>query len=343
MKIIKYIFCITLLMAFCIEFFSIIAVKNNLLIFNKSPSYEIHQENKGLQWRVFDKEIGPWHKTFSKDRHIRRCFNVNYQSNNIGARDDVNYDSNYFNEAAILVGDSFAEGFGVNLEDTFAKIVQKLSNKKIINLGAGGSNPANNLKRFEKFTKNENYAEIIYFLLPENDFMSAEDDILLNNMLYKQDKISKKNNKRSFKENLVLYGSTYFYSYNLLRTVKFLIYEGNSFYTNNSYQFNNKKAIDQTLNDVFNLLSIKEKKKTLIIIPTRGDMTYQKHKAKNSYKELYWYKKLSNRSKNNNVKLIDLMDFSNLGIQYRYFHDCDPHWNKYGNEFAAKIYLESLK
>ena len=138
----------SILIGLFVEFLSIIAVKNNLLIFNNSPPYAIHKKNKGEQWRLFDKEIGPWHKPMSKDRHIRRCFDVNYQSNNIGARDNMDYDKVYFNKSTILLGDSFAEGFGVNLEETFAKIIEKSTKKKIINLGVAGSNTSNNLKRF---------------------------------------------------------------------------------------------------------------------------------------------------------------------------------------------------
>tara|TARA_B110000037_G_scaffold25201_1_gene29509 strand:- start:1487 stop:2518 length:1032 start_codon:yes stop_codon:yes gene_type:complete len=343
MKIIKNLLYMSILIGLFVEFLSIIAVKNNLLIFNNSPPYAIHKKNKGEQWRLFDKEIGPWHKPMSKDRHIRRCFDVNYQSNNIGARDNMDYDKVYFNKSTILLGDSFAEGFGVNLEETFAKIIEKSTNKKIINLGVAGSNTSNNLKRFIKFTKNKNYAEIIYFLLPENDFIDDKIDLELNEGLKKKDKILKENYKKNFKEIMILYGSSYFYSYNLLRTIKFFIYEGSDYYHDNSFHYKNKKAINKILDNVFEVLSIEEKEKTLIIIPSRGDMTYQKNNTEKNYKQLYWYNEIYKRSKNNNVKLIDLMDFANLDIQYKYFLDCDPHWNKYGNEFAAKIYLENIK
>ena len=41
----------------------------------------------------------------------------------------------------------------------------------------------------------------------------------------------------------------------------------------------------------------------------------------------------------NNSVLIDLMDFVNFKEKPFYFHSCDGHWSKYGNEFAAKIFL----
>lgn len=340
-KIIKILYLFFFLF-FLIELFSFISVKNKLLIFNEAPSYNIKKHTSGHKWRTYNNDIGPWHKISASDRHIRRCFDVTYKSNNIGARDDVDYDISYFDDAIILVGDSFAEGFGVNLENTFAKIISKSTNKKVINLGAGGSNTKNNFKRFEKFAKNKNYSEIIYFLLPENDFISIKEDNEINEALYQQNNITKENTKKSIKQNLIIFSNAYLYSYNLLRTMKYIFYKGNDYYKNNSYQFKDKATIDKILIDVFKVLSTENKRKTLIIIPTRGDILNFKQNNERNYKELYWYKKFLKISKKYNVNLIDLMDFKNTKKEYTYYHNCDPHWNKNGNKFAAQIYLNNL-
>jgi hypothetical protein len=340
-KIKKFLYFICFFI-FLIELFSIISVKNKLLIFNQPPSYNIKKHTDGYTWRTYNNEIGPWHKISSSDRHIRRCFDVTYKSNNIGARDNIDYSVDYFDNAIILVGDSFAEGFGVNLENTFAKIISKSTGKNVVNLGAGGSNTKNNFKRFEKFTTNKNYSEIIYFLLPENDFISTEDDNEINNALYQQNYITKKNNKKKIKQNLIIFSNAYLYSYNLLRTIKYIFFKGNDYYKNNSYQFKDKEIIDQISIDIFKVLSIENKMKTLVIIPTRGDILNYKINKEQNYKNLYWYKKLLKNSEKYNVNLIDLMDFKDMKKEYSYYHNCDPHWNENGNKFAAQIYLDNL-
>ena len=43
----------------------------------------------------------------------------------------------------MLIGDSFAEGYGVEIDEIFAKIVEKKIDKKVLNFGVSGSNLEN--------------------------------------------------------------------------------------------------------------------------------------------------------------------------------------------------------
>jgi len=89
--------------------------------------------------------------------------------------------------------------------------------------------------------------------------------------------------------------------------------------------------IEKTLN--------KEKiDKTLIVIPTRKD--FQFHGYNKKYKNLFWYEELLKLTAKHNITLIDLYDHFEIKNQYKYYHECDGHWNSYGHLNAAKIYLE---
>ena len=46
---------------------------------------------QGNKWRVENTPWGAWHKPNFKDQHSTECFDTNYQSNNLGARDNENY------------------------------------------------------------------------------------------------------------------------------------------------------------------------------------------------------------------------------------------------------------
>ena len=87
---------------FLVEILSLIATKFNLLIVNKEPNYFYASGNK---WRIETKPWGAWHKPNFKDRHTKECFDVEYQSNNLGARDDEPYDNNLPKDSIILIGD----------------------------------------------------------------------------------------------------------------------------------------------------------------------------------------------------------------------------------------------
>ena len=72
-----------------IEIFSIAASKLNLLHFNYDPDYI---KSYGNNWRTEKEPWGSWHKPNYQDRQTSDCFDVIYESNNIGARDNKNYD-----------------------------------------------------------------------------------------------------------------------------------------------------------------------------------------------------------------------------------------------------------
>ena len=119
-------------------------------------------------------------------------------------------------------------------------------------------------------------------------------------------------------------------------TVKFLFMNKDKSFDNWSYNYKNKNNIDYTFEKIIDILQLDVSKKTLIIIPTRKD--FKNINKSQNYKKLYWYKKINILSNKFNFKILDLYDFSNIKEQYKYFHECDGHWNNYGNEFVFNIY-----
>ena len=96
----------------------------------------IHIANQGYEWRTEVLPSGAWHKPNFNDKQTKSCFNVIYKSNNIGARDTVDYDNSFSNESIIALGDSFIEGYGLNQTDTLPYILEKTLNRKVFNLGS---------------------------------------------------------------------------------------------------------------------------------------------------------------------------------------------------------------
>ena len=62
--------------------------------------------------------MGTWHKSNYSTIHKKKCFSVSYSSNEIGARDSSFKDIKILDNNIFLIGDSFAEGYGVNIENT---------------------------------------------------------------------------------------------------------------------------------------------------------------------------------------------------------------------------------
>ncbi len=189
---IKKIFLFSILTLVLVEFFSFAASKFNLLIVNNDPDYIYSYGNK---WRTETTAWGSWHKPNFKDRHESRCFSVDYKSNNIGARDNENYQEEKKSNSIILLGDSFAEGFGVNFDDTFHQQLEKKIDKNILNFGSAGHfGPLQSHIIYEKLAKKYNHDEIIFMFFPHNDFLD-------NNWDYWKRKVRKFRNRPYLIEN----------------------------------------------------------------------------------------------------------------------------------------------
>ena len=140
----------------------------NLLMVNEDPGYLYPSGDK---WRTETMPWGSWHKPNFSDRHRKTCFDVKYESNNLGARDNEPYDENLPKNSIILIGDSFAEGTGVKLENTFAEVLEKEIGRKVLNFGSAAFfGPVQQEILYRTLASELPHNEMIYFFLPANDF-----------------------------------------------------------------------------------------------------------------------------------------------------------------------------
>jgi hypothetical protein len=153
-----------------IELGSFLATKAKLLDVNRTPSYTMALHN-GSKWRTEEDPWGAWHEDYATDQYVSNCFNITYQSNNVGARDTRDYDDSLASNSIVLIGDSFAEGHGVNIEDTFAKQVEQATGRSVLNFGASGDmGPVQQDLIYRGLASSFPHNELIYLFLPANDF-----------------------------------------------------------------------------------------------------------------------------------------------------------------------------
>lgn len=365
---IKKIFLFSIFTLVLIEFFSFVASKFNLLLINNDPEYVYSYGNK---WRVENTPWGSWHKINFKDNHVSKCFNVTYQSNNVGARDEEDYDEKFNKDSIILLGDSFAEGFAVNFEDTFHQKLEKKINKNILNFGSAGHfGPLQSKIIYDQLAKKYKHNELIFMFFPHNDFLD-------NNWKYWKKKIRKLRNRpylvknKTSNEFEVFYPSEnskidffvkdlifnkvqfflikYTYTANTLRTLNSL-YE-NYFYNDKenkdrsyslSYYYKEISSVESTMHSINSLLlsAGKSQKKTIIIIPTIEDL--KRKERGEDYKNYLWFKKIQSLSKSTSTNLIDLADFLNTRDYLKMIYECDFHWNPKGHSFVADLIFEKI-
>ena len=121
------------------EALSFSASKLELLLFNDSPG-AYSRIYTGNEWRTEKHTWGAWHKVNSKaDRHQKSCFDVVYESNDVGARDSIDYLSLSSDNNVAIIGDSMVEGYGVDHVDTFSYKLKGAYGKQGLNFGASGN------------------------------------------------------------------------------------------------------------------------------------------------------------------------------------------------------------
>ena len=167
-----------------VEFISLGLSKLNLLKFNNSPY--IYSDKKYInldQYWTEEESWGAWHKKNITVKHKKSCFDVEYQTNDIGARDD-NFKNQKYKKNMILIGDSFVEGDCVKAEESLNGNISELTGNKIITLGIGGSGPLFYLARIREYANRLKPKKIIWFHYEGNDirnlYYEKQSSILLN-------------------------------------------------------------------------------------------------------------------------------------------------------------------
>lgn len=365
---IKKMFFIIFLL-FLIEFFSFVGTKLNLFLVNHEPNYLY---NQGNSWRNESSLWGAWHKINEKDKHITKCYSVEYRSNNVGARDDINYDDSLPLNSIVLLGDSLAEGMGVNFEDNFSTRLNELTRRQVLNFGSAGHfGPLQSMILYENLAKDFPHNELIFFFSPLNDFIDNNWEYwnsklrrfrnrpyFIEDPITKEFKIFYPNQKKSnkffaelffFKVQILLNNFTY--TANLLKTFNSVyakFNKSNKYYNNSSnfdvhsYFIKDQHSVDGTifsLSELFNL-SQDLNKKTLIIIPTLEDLI--RINKGEYYKDFEWYKKILQITDIYNLNLIDLADHFNIQDYKSFINSCDGHWNQKGHNEVSKLVYRLL-
>ena len=353
------------------ELFSFFTSKLELLLFNDSPG-AYSRIYMGNNWRTEKEFWGSWHKVKSDaDRHQKSCFDVTYKSNDVGARDSIDYLSLSSNENVAIIGDSFVEGYGIHNEETFSYKLKESYGKQGLNFGSSGDfGPVQEYLLYKLLITNIPHNEVIYFFLPSNDFgdndankigyfgdryrpyFSGSDYKILYpekatpTEWWPSSKVEEPNND-SFNQKVKTALIDYTWTANTVLTAihlsrQFRSQPNSNLKTKNkasdhSYFTNDEYSVNGAMNYVEKLFSEipRHYPKTIIIIPTIHDLEYIENGQK--YMHLAWYQKINKIASDYDAKLINLATKQNYDKTM--FLTCDNHWNKKGNEIAIEAFL----
>ncbi len=283
---------------------------------------------------------------------------MNYHSNEIGARDTpfshtkVEPQTRY-----ILLGDSFAEGYGVDFDDTAQAKLEKLLGVDVYNFGSAGYfGPVQYYLIYKDLASQYQHDGVVLFFLPANDFTDNDYSLWKNfhptwyrpyykkrsdgqyDVFYPDQAIPTDHYQDEVELGVVKRSLIrYTFTANTLRTIKYLFARspleklGYSGYYDASPE--EQEAAIYFIKKI--VADAKPRRVTILVIPDREDMV--RIRSGRSYQDQYWFRELQSlKLEHSNVDVIDMAD--KMPSDYnKLFLTCDNHWNELGNLEAAKI------
>jgi len=309
------------------------------------------------EWWTEEDNWGPWHKKNSKTIQKRSCFDVVYESNEFGAR-DKSFKSNNDTDI-VLIGDSFAEGYGVNYENTSQKYIEELNNLNVLNFGVSQNfGPVQYSIIYDELANKFKHDKLIIYFLPDNDFGENDYYYWKDSKRYRPyyKKVGE-NNYETFipKNSIKNFSSTtkkikqkfsnLFWSSNLFINLyyEYKIYRSNKKIINKKFSPYFDAPLDQQEAAIYfidKIINSSSAGVILVSIPRKSD--YIRFENADNLNNIYWNNYYSQKdSADNKFHFIDLIKFKPNNLD-EIFLSCDGHWSPKGNLWAAKIISEYL-
>lgn len=285
-----------------------------------------------------------------QDGNVFRIKTVNLGTE-IGFRDDgLNHDEIY----AVVLGDSFVYGHGLELKDVWTEKLEKRLNKDVINMGMPSAYPETEYKIFEKYGRNFK-SKIVILGVFQNDFADA----------YVFNYLEKNFGYNYLKRTLDSSSSVYRLFRFAIAMKSFSAYKNYPTFTmeNTSYIVDpflagpvvdkNKMEINLgsniTKNYILELKKLVENDDSeflLIIFPSKEQVFWDivKEKTDKNYEIDFLNNELAKLAEENDIQYIDLTkEFRNVSkFESNLFFQIDGHMNENGNRIAEEIIYKYL-
>ena len=172
MKVIKIFFFQCAFLLLFLELGSRVLLKTGRVrdIYNHFSTPE-HLAYQGVRWRTEKDVWGSWHKPNFRDRHFSSCFDVVYESNEVGARDSSFSDVSGLKSNIVLLGDSFAEGWGVAKKRSVDSLVEENTGSNVLSFGSAFNfGPVQYYLIYKNLASRYRHDAVVLMFLPSNDF-----------------------------------------------------------------------------------------------------------------------------------------------------------------------------
>jgi hypothetical protein len=352
------IFLIVFLVA--LELFSFIATKLKLFPINLEPTFYLtgsRDDKSGMGWRNEREPWGAWHKPNATSSFVNNCSDIIYHSNSIGARDEE-FAKIAATKRWLLLGDSFAEGYAVNFENTSQYLIEKQLGIEILNFGtAYDFGPLQYYLLYKELGLKFKHDGLIIYFLPSNDFTDNDFSVWehLGQLKRYRPYYSRLDNQNyevfypkgsiptdyvdsglrdSAWDNLKLFAHTFLWSANAIRAFKYVVLQTPIPVPYSGYFDASREQQEAAIHWINKILEITPAKTVLLVsIPSEEDL--RRIRVGENLEKQFWYSKFKELpEQRKNFRFLDLSNAASASID-SLFLECDGHWSPEGNRWAA--------
>jgi len=319
------------------------------------PSYD-WDRSKPSYWADINPYFGVWHLPHAQYRHRKSCFDQVYRANSYGARDRER-SLRSASPRALVIGDSFAEGYGLAEEERFSNLLEARSGLEHLNFGTSGHfGPTQYYLLYKHLAKSFSHDMLIVLILPFNDFFDDDPDfgrkVHLNRyrpywvgqypnyqLQYFRDRLlpAEEHSLRKLLKNFT-------YSYNAfervfeVRRLEAAMQEIRSYSGYYDYSEAQWERMEYSIERI--LEEARGKKVVLVSIPVDAD--YERHEREAGPSLA---KRLGDFSRSRGALYVDLLgETLQRGLDWRRLDaSCDNHWSAAQNQEAAQIVWEAIQ
>lgn len=290
-------------------------------------------------------------------------WNIKIKINDLGFRDTNEIYESDKNKILIL-GDSFIEGYGVSLENTIPKKLEKILKKnnhdyRVLNGGIIGNDLIDYINIYNNyFLKDNSIKYVITSLYIENDLL----DEVHNRIAVSPE------NKITFVSKIKVYLAKYSAFYNLLvKSIKISKFN-NFFIFNSTEEINNAnnykvnfnsndkkyKFSSKLLKDFDNQLKKNNKKHIIMLMPSKEQIVNEswlnmlkKYNLDDAlFDKTLPFEKIIKELELENLEYLNLLKYLNIkknSSDNSFYFEIDRHTNQYGNEAIAEYLFNNLQ
>ena len=339
---------------------------------------------QNLNYTMFDENLMYKHIPNLEFRYSRQEFDNIVKFNSKGLRDyehDYNKGKNAFR--ILILGDSFPEALQVNLNETFAKVLEQKLNRgykryEVIDAGIGGYGTENELLFFETegIKYNPDFVILAFALNDVDDNLLSPLISVENNKLIKNIPV-----KISLLKNFMLYCSRHSHLCALTQKVLLQSLKDNEFLRiafdklkissrGNSKKVNSKSGLDiylkdnseifeKGMNETFltllelnRILKENNVKFAIFLMPSKEQVDDELYKAflqknglsKNDVDIIKLQKLVTAFAKSNNISIINPLDYlKERNVNNSFYFTIDGHFNKNGHKAIAEFLYGGLE